>query len=402
MNIENLNEGQVIKNYKELCLLLNQEIKTSNSKKAQIKEWERYFKFHKEGQKIIIDEIYENILDINDGRKNANTIKNINKGIYSKEMFPLVKEFVRVNDLEFHSKTKLMKSLNLKNSNYDIAYGNEEEVSEYLNGILDIKVNGQDIRTILTSMWCVSQEKINKAFKNLERLEYIYDYSDKLLCIWNKETNNCEVVIIDYDEITRCIYEGKLQALADYFIRNPQKTMDDYIELISVLKDDMDMSQIENVEKINSKLNVELYLRGLGEKSREIAIKTMHENGFEYIKTFYYAYSYIKNEDIEWNMEVLDIAKKQIHIDNFKKAVKEEYILNTFLDKIIDVEEEKIKNFKSSDAKKRKIRDELKKHKKELYKKLEVLFDIFVSDDTLIDLSNMTKEIKVKSDEIPF
>lgn len=401
MKVGNLEVNMVIKNYKELCLLLNQEAKTSNSKKAQLKDWERYFKFHKDGQKIIIDEIYDDVLENNDGRKNANIIKNINKGSYSKEMFPLVKEFVRVNDLEFHSKTKIMKSLNLKNSNYDIAYGNEEDISEYLNSILDIEISSQDVRTILTSMWCVSQEKINKAFKNLEKLDYIYDYSDKLLCIWNKEINKCEVVIEYYEEITRCIYEGKLQALADYFLRNPNKTMEDYIELISVLKEDLDMSQIENIEKLNSKLNVELYLRGLGEKSRQLALKIIHEKGFNYIKTFYYAYSYIKNEDVEWDMEILDIAKREIHIDNFKKAVKEEYILNTFLDKVFEKEEENIKSLKSSDAKKRKFKDELRRHKKELHKKLEILFDIFVSNDTTVDLRNMTKEVDV-SDEIPF
>ena len=38
MNIENLKEGMVVKNYKELCKLLEIEPKISNSKKAQLKE----------------------------------------------------------------------------------------------------------------------------------------------------------------------------------------------------------------------------------------------------------------------------------------------------------------------------------------------------------------------------
>lgn len=59
MKIENLYEGMVIKNYKELCKLL--EIKVApggNSKKAQFKELDTYCSYHKEGQKIVIDEIY--------------------------------------------------------------------------------------------------------------------------------------------------------------------------------------------------------------------------------------------------------------------------------------------------------------------------------------------------------
>jgi len=400
MNINNLSVGQIVKNYKTMCEILGQQAKTSNSKKAQIKEWERYFKFHKEGQKIIIDEIYEKPLDVEDGRTNSNIIKNINKGVYSKEMFPLVKEFVRTNDLEYHSKTKIMNLLGLKNNNYDIAYGDEEKVAEYLTKTINIEVTKDDVRNVLTSMWCVSQEKIDNAFKNLEKLEYIYDYSDKLLCIWNSEINKNEVVVDDYEEIVKCIYEGKLQALADYFVRNPKKTMDDYIELVNVLKDGLDMEEFESIEKVNRKLNIELYLRGLGELSRNLGIKIMHLRGFTYIKTFYYAYSYMRNDDIEW--EILDMAKKEIHIQNFKRAVKDEYLLNTFLDKLFAPEEQKIDNLKSSDAKKRKIKDELRKHKQQTAKKLDILFDIFVTDNPKIDLKNMKSKTETNVNELPF
>jgi len=55
----------IIKNYKEMCKILNEEEKTSNSKKAQQKEWKRYFDFGKEGQKYIIYEIYEKPLPKN-------------------------------------------------------------------------------------------------------------------------------------------------------------------------------------------------------------------------------------------------------------------------------------------------------------------------------------------------
>ena len=58
MNLENLSEGQVVKNYKEMCALLSEEIKTGNAKKYQLKDWERYFSYHKVGHKFVIDEIY--------------------------------------------------------------------------------------------------------------------------------------------------------------------------------------------------------------------------------------------------------------------------------------------------------------------------------------------------------
>lgn len=75
MNIENLCVGQVVKNYRVLCEILGQEPKTSNSKKAQFKEWECYFRYHKEGQKIIIDEIYNSPLNKKDGRTESNKLR---------------------------------------------------------------------------------------------------------------------------------------------------------------------------------------------------------------------------------------------------------------------------------------------------------------------------------------
>lgn len=51
--------GDVYKTYKELCHALHEEETSSNSKKAQIENWARFFKFRREGRKFIIDEIYD-------------------------------------------------------------------------------------------------------------------------------------------------------------------------------------------------------------------------------------------------------------------------------------------------------------------------------------------------------
>ena len=68
----NLYIGMVIKNYKLMCQLLNQEEKTGNAKKAQQKEWKRFFDFEKQGQKYIIIEIYTEPLPKNDKRALGN------------------------------------------------------------------------------------------------------------------------------------------------------------------------------------------------------------------------------------------------------------------------------------------------------------------------------------------
>lgn len=52
-------EDNSVKNYKLMCEFLKEEEGTGNSRKAQINRWKRYFEFHKEGQKFVIDEIYD-------------------------------------------------------------------------------------------------------------------------------------------------------------------------------------------------------------------------------------------------------------------------------------------------------------------------------------------------------
>lgn len=58
MQIENLKVGMTIKNYKELCKLLEVDVKAGKSKQLQLTDFQRYFDYLKEGNKFIIKEIY--------------------------------------------------------------------------------------------------------------------------------------------------------------------------------------------------------------------------------------------------------------------------------------------------------------------------------------------------------
>lgn len=58
MDLDNIKSNMVVKNYKEMCLILGEKTTDGNSKKAQLKEWERYFDYEKQGHKFIIKEIY--------------------------------------------------------------------------------------------------------------------------------------------------------------------------------------------------------------------------------------------------------------------------------------------------------------------------------------------------------
>lgn len=72
MDITKLKSGDIIKNYKELCTLIQEEIKDGNAKKTQLKEFERYFQYEKHGQKFLILDVYDEPLPKNDKRKDGN------------------------------------------------------------------------------------------------------------------------------------------------------------------------------------------------------------------------------------------------------------------------------------------------------------------------------------------
>lgn len=58
LNTALLTEGQIFSGYPELCQTLNEQVCGGNQKKKQLKEWERYFRFEKDGRKFTIVEIY--------------------------------------------------------------------------------------------------------------------------------------------------------------------------------------------------------------------------------------------------------------------------------------------------------------------------------------------------------
>lgn len=80
MTLDNICNGLIIKNYKELCSLLDEDEKTGESRNSQHKEWNRYFKYVKDGHKYIIEDVYDipmNKIDCRNKGNNAIYIKYI-------------------------------------------------------------------------------------------------------------------------------------------------------------------------------------------------------------------------------------------------------------------------------------------------------------------------------------
>lgn len=61
--------GMVFNNYKDLCKFMGWKVQTGTAKKSQLKELDTLCTWHKEGNKILIDEVYEKKLIKIDKRK---------------------------------------------------------------------------------------------------------------------------------------------------------------------------------------------------------------------------------------------------------------------------------------------------------------------------------------------
>lgn len=68
MKLSAVQVGLRVKSYRALCALLEEKVKGGDSKKAQLKEWERYFLWEQQGNAFIIKEVYPVPLPREDGR----------------------------------------------------------------------------------------------------------------------------------------------------------------------------------------------------------------------------------------------------------------------------------------------------------------------------------------------
>lgn len=124
-----LEVGQIFKNYKAVCEWLEIKPTTGTAKIAQIKEFERYCKYHKEGQKFIIDEVYTEPLDKVDNRGKDGNSKYYND-IEITLLYLLQQQKHKILTI---SNGKALEIMNMINKNFRVVKDNIEKSSEILD-----------------------------------------------------------------------------------------------------------------------------------------------------------------------------------------------------------------------------------------------------------------------------
>ena len=183
LNTDQLDVGLIVKNYKELCVLLGESIKAGNSKKTQLKEWERYFDYEKQGNKFIITNIYDHPMDRIDLRHSKRT-PYID---YIEEL--LISVLVNKKKL-FLSRNAILKSLEMINDNYTyVKYNPHKDIHELIN------IDKEEIKDFYTTTDDLLKRNVESALDGLER---------KRLISWNKTITVCFInTSVETNELDR-------------------------------------------------------------------------------------------------------------------------------------------------------------------------------------------------------
>lgn len=175
----------IIPNYKKLCEVLELNITTGTSKIAQLKEMERYFKYHKSGNKFIIDEIYEEVLEKTDGRKNntggANNITEYTKSIEKLVLDLLLQHGNSENGFGkvFLSKNQLLKEFEMINDNYVYCKRRIPKLSKFMDINQDTVEEWYDINDDML------ERNLDQSLKSLENQSLIF---------WSREITVAETI----------------------------------------------------------------------------------------------------------------------------------------------------------------------------------------------------------------
>lgn len=201
MNIEKIELNILYKSYKSVCEVLEEKVKTGNSKKSQVEEWNRYFKINREGNGFIFIEKYEvAIAKVNNmiGKCGKSKGSRNNSNLYGKYIEKLVLDILvqkyRIDKETkiYSSRDKMLRSLNIINDNYSFGKFNRGILGDF------IEADNENVKEFYQLNNRNLYETVERAFKAL---------ANKCLVNWEIVTT----VAIDVKDEDRVIigYDNK-------------------------------------------------------------------------------------------------------------------------------------------------------------------------------------------------
>lgn len=173
INTNALKQNQIFNNYKEICKFLGEpSYQGGKQRQLQLKDWERYFRWEKQGYKFIITEVFD-IPQEKIDKRGGNNNKNVKP-----MMDYLMSEFNADEYLNQYFTISNWSTIVLHLMNKEVCdktYRDDDEVFQFCgeNNILDPKL----FRDYVGTVKFVTKNLITTAFKGLQKRELL-EYQD--------------------------------------------------------------------------------------------------------------------------------------------------------------------------------------------------------------------------------
>jgi hypothetical protein len=367
MNIENIVEGMITKNYKQLCELLNEDIKTGKSKQLQLKDWERYFKFHKEGQKIIIDTIHNDIKEKVDMRKSENISENDkrhngNNNFYGEDIQKLILLLMASSTIDNEiilPISILLNKLSMTNCNYSLGRRNQDKLSEVLN--IDEKYINEFYDSTHSSLRSSLETSLNALDKkSLLRWQTVRMVCKKVAVVKYNELDEIEIDM-DTDKVQYSIQEEYNLATKeqDLIILEAEKEILDllgYETINEIIKHGLIDEFYKQVYKIvQKKANIKYYFNGYKLIfNRKDVISALEKYGEDLEPVRIELNNKVKEKTLDNAIKRQEKVEKETHCDfgekhktpKQKMRISDDYLNNIqlIINTVIDLKARNIRN----------------------------------------------------------
>lgn len=345
---QNLKIGMIIKNYKEMCTLLDEKQRTGEAKQIQLGNWQRYFSYSKQGHKFIIEEIFDIPKEKVDGRSQGN------HSLFAKDIADNILRAIYSNVAEnTNARSKWIKIVGLANNNY----GSRKDIPELsscdtLKPTLDDFYHygaGASVKFYMQSAFNYL-EKNNLASISREYIGISRFNEEEIEELEMKFNEECKAAIpLTYQEIME-LYEEKgysvleeleekyYMSFEEYLYRQPfnedsadltfkRYSEEEYLKLKKDVteKYELDLKTIKGREKLFSKILCKERLRTLYEAITVIPNRDNVPSSYRSItKKDYEEYRKILNHKIYEHLSLLTERRYSKIYEKWQQSIQEE------------------------------------------------------------------------------
>lgn len=296
--------GHVFASQREACEAIRIEYKDStNSRKAREKEFDRRWKWHKEGRKIFVDEVYSKIREKIENRGKSEGSRNNYKGIYAEFIDALLLQYLQKEEDKLKdtcaihtTNNKIAEATGIVNYNYRTAYNQREKFYNTVKKDFNIKSNTYCIKDVFYWTKSKIREIVKASLDRLQKVELL-EY-EPCYFIYKKykervplEDEMKAIITAEEESMKEMGVEHKKQIDNNYELSKEfnkkvlEKVQKDFDYILSIFKgytislwEDIELKSDKEIKELMIKLN-NLVINSLREKPEKIQKKTKKDEG---------------------------------------------------------------------------------------------------------------------------